>query len=437
MKKKTQLRISGKQKLRFLPIALSLVCIVTAILITGIFSTKTETTLANTNRYPQLDFHDPVIIRGTAGQIGAVYKFADAEVGVDVHVEILDFYNGAGVDNVDHYTAGYYNAWQPFVKAPPNCTSWVDWRITFKKAGSDVDTVLSRLAATAVDVDGDGSYLKEMVSANRVQAYSKLAGAQLDITFNRDSCSAISTIANVANIDTTKTLSMFMMVFYNVSTIQYRTGAVSNYWGEHIRQNSIYFKYFDAMPTPLPVELLLFEGSVYEESKVKLNWCTASEKDNDYFSIDRSSNGKDFTNIGRVKGVGNSQMLSKYSFIDDNPGTGYKYYRLTQTDYNGDFEIFKPIVVNISNMDNSKELKIFPNPYKDNFTAIVTMKENMEAKMEITTLTGKVIYSEKTDLKEGLNSIAVHDLPPMPVGSYMFLLKNEKQILFSKKVVKV
>jgi hypothetical protein len=84
----------------------------------------------------------------------------------------------------------------------------------------------------------------------------------------------------------------------------------------------------------LPVELISFKVQA-KSNTIQLNWLTASEKDNAHFNIQRSSNGRDFQNIGQVKGAGNSQSIQKYQYTDDAPAAGLNYYRLEQVDFDG------------------------------------------------------------------------------------------------------
>ena len=87
----------------------------------------------------------------------------------------------------------------------------------------------------------------------------------------------------------------------------------------------------------LPVELLSFDAKPIEEA-VQLIWETASENNNDFFTLEKSVNGSDWSAIGTVNGAGNSQEMLSYEFTDRNPLNGISYYRLKQTDFDGNFE---------------------------------------------------------------------------------------------------
>jgi hypothetical protein len=86
----------------------------------------------------------------------------------------------------------------------------------------------------------------------------------------------------------------------------------------------------------LPVQLTQFTATPKTNS-VAINWTTASEKDNAFFQIEHSVNGKDFKSIGSVNGNGSSAQTISYSFEHNAPAEGVNYYRLKQVDVDGKF----------------------------------------------------------------------------------------------------
>lgn len=89
---------------------------------------------------------------------------------------------------------------------------------------------------------------------------------------------------------------------------------------------------------PLPVEWLHFNAKVQFENSVQLSWSTASEINNDYFAVEHSNDGILFTELDRVEGAGNSNIVQSYQWLHRDALPGTNYYRLRQTDYNGDYE---------------------------------------------------------------------------------------------------
>lgn len=87
----------------------------------------------------------------------------------------------------------------------------------------------------------------------------------------------------------------------------------------------------------LPIELLKFDAK-RKERFVDLIWETASEKNNNFFTVERSIDGLFFTPIGNLSGAGNSSYTKKYKLIDSSPVLDkISYYRLKQTDFDGTY----------------------------------------------------------------------------------------------------
>ena len=103
----------------------------------------------------------------------------------------------------------------------------------------------------------------------------------------------------------------------------------------------------------LPVELGDISG-IHTGREVYLEWTTLSERNNDYFTVQRTLDGKTFEDIGTVFGNGTTTESTDYAFIDVAPYSGTSYYRVKQVDYNGDFEYSE--LVSVSSAD--KDVKV-------------------------------------------------------------------------------
>jgi len=110
----------------------------------------------------------------------------------------------------------------------------------------------------------------------------------------------------------------------------------------------------------LPVNLLSFTGNC-NNNQIVLNWTTASENNNDYFTIEESENGSDWKAIGTVNSQGNSPIAQQYSFTTAGTTDEISYFRLRQTDLDGKFIYFNVIQVNNCNT-NLSGVNIYPNP---------------------------------------------------------------------------
>lgn len=127
-------------------------------------------------------------------------------------------------------------------------------------------------------------------------------------------------------------------------------------------QNNDYFTVgsTNLTTTPLPVELVSFEGA-YENPVVTLSWETASELNNDFFTLERSATGDHFEEMAKISGAGTTSQPHSYSYVDPAPFSKQTYYRLKQTDYDGTAEYSHIIRVETS-QDKESKMSVYPNP---------------------------------------------------------------------------
>lgn len=126
---------------------------------------------------------------------------------------------------------------------------------------------------------------------------------------------------------------------------------------------------------PLPIELTDFRALVVSDA-VHLTWETASELNNDFFTVERSAGGENFSSVGRVNGSGTTNQGNTYSLIDPTPLQGTSYYRLKQTDFNGTFTYSKVISITYE----GEPFSVYPNPSAgDRVTIVLNGLSNMES----------------------------------------------------------
>lgn len=180
---------------------------------------------------------------------------------------------------------------------------------------------------------------------------------------------------------------------------------------------------------PLPVELLNFRAKVIDGS-VKLTWATASEENNEYFTLERSTNGRDYQLIGIIPGNGTSEDVNNYTFYDKYPELGENYFRLKQTDFDGQTTNSKIVTVKI---DDGKNIQVFPT-IVENVLVVKRNGENLEeSEIVIHDFTGrsfKFFNFEKNEVKKNLN---LKDLSP---GIY-FVSIQEKDLIETFKIIKL
>ncbi|CAN5416554.1 hypothetical protein BH11BAC2_BH11BAC2_08260 [soil metagenome] len=172
----------------------------------------------------------------------------------------------------------------------------------------------------------------------------------------------------------------------------------------------------------LPIKLLNFDVRV--ENKIgKLDWSTSEEKDNDYFIIERSKDAKSFSKIGRIEGAGNSNTVQNYSFEDSQPYPGINYYRLKQTDFNGDFS-YSPIKSirlddKISSEAQIKVNSVGPNPFKSNFSVNYQSATEKQIEFSLYNSSGQKVFHESTNASSGDNKFDYVDENHLPPGNYI------------------
>ena len=172
----------------------------------------------------------------------------------------------------------------------------------------------------------------------------------------------------------------------------------------------------------LPVELISFNGGK-SGNGTQLTWETATETNNSRFDILRSADGVGFENIGSIAGAGNSNSVLKYSFIDNAIAISSPliYYRLKQTDYNGKFSYSEIIKVKNSE-ETSSNLKVYPNPFTDNFNWEFATVEGKKYTMRMYDIYGKMVYSTNI---ENANMGACIPTANLPQGIYILDLADE------------
>jgi hypothetical protein len=163
----------------------------------------------------------------------------------------------------------------------------------------------------------------------------------------------------------------------------------------------------------LPIDLLYFSAEK-EESRVRLDWRTGTEEQNDYFTIERSGNGRDFREIGRLPGAGNSTQLQDYVFYDETPLPGLNYYRLRQTDLDGAYS-FSPVEVVQFSEAQPFDFRLYPTLVRSFIRVEANALFQAGEELQIFDLTGRLWQS--LPLPIGQNQLQA-DISRLPGGMY-------------------
>lgn len=184
---------------------------------------------------------------------------------------------------------------------------------------------------------------------------------------------------------------------------------------------------------PLPIELISFDAKMIDNGEVNTTWITATETNNDYFTIEKSTDALHFEIVGKVKGAGNSTVPHNYSLIDKNPYSSISYYRLKQTDFDGKFTYSDLVAVESS---EKFDFNVFPNPTTNgDINLSIVGNENDEVLIIVNDLLGRNFYSKIFILNDNGNAIiALDKLENLVPGVYnIFATNNEK--LYNRRIV--
>jgi hypothetical protein len=186
---------------------------------------------------------------------------------------------------------------------------------------------------------------------------------------------------------------------------------------------------------PLPIELVSFTAKVNANNEVVLNWITAIEINNDFFTIERSTDGVTFEEVSRVNGAGSTNVSHNYSTLDENPENDLSYYRLKQTDFDGAFEYSNIASVVVGGATQpTVQISVYPNPANAGQQIQVSISEaKIDYTIEVYEIgSGKLIYhgvslgqQNQLDMPEGLAA-----------GAYLVRVSNETEVQNQKLFVR-
>ncbi|MFN5346507.1 MAG: hypothetical protein ACK5B3_04725 [Bacteroidota bacterium] len=146
------------------------------------------------------------------------------------------------------------------------------------------------------------------------------------------------------------------------------------------------------------IELLSLTASEREDYNL-IDWTTLSEKNNDYFTLERSSNGVDFRPITAMKGIGTSNVQRTYLYKDMNPMRGVSYYRLSRTDFDGSFKRSKVIAVR-RHFSSYYQINPVENTQSGNYQLNIITEDFGVYELSVVDMTGKEVYTEKIKVNE-------------------------------------
>jgi hypothetical protein len=219
----------------------------------------------------------------------------------------------------------------------------------------------------------------------------------------------------------------------NGLTSSYSLVTNSTYVDFTISGFSEFWLHGSAYNAPLPIKLLSFTAAA-KGAHVQLDWVTATEINNDYFNIERSPDAINFTSISTINGTGNSTQTLSYSIIDDTPLVGISYYRLKQTDFNGETSYSNIEAIEFIKMN---DFEIYPNPNNGEDFSFQINNNNAEVLVVVYDMLGKEMYSKVIVIDEnGKDVYAIDPSRKLNPGVYLIIATSSNKIYKKRLIVK-
>ena len=180
-------------------------------------------------------------------------------------------------------------------------------------------------------------------------------------------------------------------------------------------------------PVTVPASVLPVNITSFSASKnamvTNIFWETASENMNAGYQVERSADGKNFSVIGEVTGLGNGTAAKSYNFTDASPLSGINYYRLKAIDINGAATYSKVVAVKFSSKEEGIT-GVFPNPAKDILRVEMKATAPVNTLVQITDLKERTVLSQKAFIVKGANVLTIN-VATLAAGTYLVKINDD------------
>ena len=184
-----------------------------------------------------------------------------------------------------------------------------------------------------------------------------------------------------------------------------------------------------ASGSALPVELEDFSGVAEKEGNV-LNWTTRTEKNVEWHVIERSAEGLDWHEIGRLAGQVNALSPRQYRFVD-RTAPAQAYYRLRTVDYDTQFSFSDIIVLNRRQIQVGL-LSVYPSPATDQLTVVFASEREAGMQLRLSDISGRALWQKTVEALVGQNQTSF-SVDALPAGLYFLTLDNGAPIRVLKQ----
>ena len=174
--------------------------------------------------------------------------------------------------------------------------------------------------------------------------------------------------------------------------------------------------------SPLPVSWITLDAT-QKSLEVELTWTTAGELNNNFFNVEWSTDGKHYYEIGQISSKGNGSKFNEYIFIHQNPSSGINYYKIRQTDFDGNYTFSSTVKVFV--IKSASSFDIFPNPTGNELNVLIKEDYNNEnITLEWYNPKGQLIKTSKLDQ----NISHPVDVTDLAAGPYFLMMKSNQNV---------
>ena len=182
-----------------------------------------------------------------------------------------------------------------------------------------------------------------------------------------------------------------------------------------------------------PIELLSFEGETKEAGNY-LTWKVATEENNDYYTLEYSTDGTNFKSIAQIDGAGNSFVTQSYSYLDTEAKAGLAYYRLSQTDFDGSTQYVGTVVLNRTTTTLGFT-SIQPIPSSDIVTVAFETPTTQKVTLTLHDISGRIVLEKTVDATQGITATQI-DISDFAAGIYTLSMSDSNSLVVEKIVKK-
>lgn len=321
-----------------------------------------------------------------AGTIGAIYHWSnvgtESGVTIDAEIEIKSIFGGAILTTIDGSSSP--QDWEPQISGP-NTTDGnsygIEFEVRFKDQSTGLPYSLGSFLSQTIDVDGGGtgSALREFTTFNSPSSYVLENPTLISASIVSGGIMLKSGESLYPGISITATEYIASCTYSSTSSFKVTCGVIAE--GGSCSGNRLFSLNFRDVVTftepvgVLPVELASFQAENIGSTKVLVQWETKSEKDMDFFTLERLDENKDVTVVSIVKATGESSSSIIYNCYDYNAPDDIVYYRLKQTDKYGKINFSDIISVNNRKSTNEivRKINMMGNDVDNGETGIVIL----------------------------------------------------------------